>query len=142
MRTTTRRGASSILRSAISNQAILAFRSGARSAAFSACASATTATALDLLERGEAFDAVLSDIVMEGGVSGLDLAERIRERWPDLPVLLMTGYSEALTTGSSQGLTVLSKPFREADLMSALRAVRQGAAPAKGSPSNVIRLSR
>jgi CheY-like chemotaxis protein len=92
--------------------------------------------------RGDRFDAVLSDIVMEGGVSGLDLAEQIRERWPDLPLLLMTGYSEALTTGAARGLTVLSKPFREAALMSALRAVRHGAAPVKDSRSNVIRLSR
>jgi two-component system NtrC family sensor kinase len=98
------------------------------------------ATALALLERGEPFEIVLSDIVMEGGVSGLDLAERLRERWPDLPVLLMTGYSEALATGSSRGLTVLSKPFREAELASALHAARHS--PVKSSPSNVIRLTR
>jgi signal transduction histidine kinase/ActR/RegA family two-component response regulator len=100
------------------------------------------AAALTLLERGDQFDAVLSDIVMEGGASGLDLAERLRERWSDLPVLLMTGYSEALATGSSRGLTVLSKPFREAELVAALRAVRHSAGAVKGSLSNVIRLSR
>jgi CheY-like chemotaxis protein len=95
--------------------------------------------ALDLIDAGEPFDAVLSDIVMEGGLSGLDLAQRLRERWPALPVLLMTGYSEALATGSSSGWRVLSKPFREAELVAALRAVRAGAAQ---TSSNVIRLAR
>jgi signal transduction histidine kinase/ActR/RegA family two-component response regulator len=95
--------------------------------------------ALDLIERGEPFDAVLSDIVMEGGLSGLDLAETLGQRRPELPVALMTGYSEALATGSSRGLTVLSKPFREAEVVAALRAARR-AEP--GSPSNVVRLTR
>jgi signal transduction histidine kinase/ActR/RegA family two-component response regulator len=94
--------------------------------------------ALEVLDRGETFDVVLSDIVMEGGVSGLDLAARLRERRPDLPILLMTGYSEALATGSSRGLRVLSKPFREAELIAALRTARRGPHLA---PSNVVRLS-
>ena len=98
------------------------------------------AAALDLIERGEAFDIVLSDIVMEGGLSGLDLADRLRERRPNLPILLMTGYSEALATGSSRGLRVLSKPFREAELAAALKGVRRAAG--HPAPSNVIRLGR
>ena len=48
--------------------------------------------ALKMLENEEPFGALLSDIVMEGGLSGLDLAERVQERWPALPVVLMTGY--------------------------------------------------
>jgi two-component system NtrC family sensor kinase len=98
------------------------------------------AAALDLVAGGEAFDIVLSDIVMEGGLSGLDLADRLHQRRPDLPILLMTGYSEALATGSSRGLRVLSKPFREAELVAALRGVRRVAGQAP--PSNVIRLGR
>jgi signal transduction histidine kinase/ActR/RegA family two-component response regulator len=101
---------------------------------------ASPAAALSLLDRSEPFDLVLSDIVMEGGMSGLDLAERLRERRPDLPVVLMTGYSEALATGSSRGLRVLSKPFREAEVTAALRAARRG--PAQAPASNVIRLTR
>jgi signal transduction histidine kinase/ActR/RegA family two-component response regulator len=97
-----------------------------------------TAAALNMLEQ-EQFDAVLSDIVIEGGLSGLDLADRLRERWPDLPLVLMTGYSEALATGSSRGLRVLSKPFGEAELVGALKSARR--AP-QTSPSNVIRLAR
>jgi two-component system NtrC family sensor kinase len=93
--------------------------------------------ALDLLAKGEPFDAVLSDIVMEGGMSGLDLADRLRERRPHLPVVLMTGYSEALATGTSRDFPVLSKPFGEAEVIAALRAARRAAPP----PSNIIRLT-
>ncbi len=95
--------------------------------------------ALDIIESSAPFDAVLSDIVMEGGISGFELAERLRERRPDMPVLLMTGYSEALATGTSRGLPVLSKPFRQAEVVAALRAARR-AAPA--ASSNVVRLAR
>jgi signal transduction histidine kinase/ActR/RegA family two-component response regulator len=95
--------------------------------------------ALDLIEKDEPFDAVLSDIVMEGGLSGLDLAERLREGRPDLPVVLMTGYSEALATGASSGWRVLSKPFREAEMVAALREARRAA---HAPPSNVVRLTR
>ena len=96
--------------------------------------------ALKMLENEEPFGALLSDIVMEGGLSGLDLAERVQERWPALPVVLMTGYSEALATGSARGLRILPKPFREAELLSALSAARLG--KTQPSPSNVIRLTR
>jgi len=80
--------------------------------------------ALDRIERGEAFDAVLSDIVLGGGPSGLDLAPLLRDRRPGLPVVLMTGYSEALAARIPDGLTVLAKPFGQSELAAALRAAR------------------
>ena len=95
-------------------------------------------TALEMLENAGPFEAVLSDIVMEGGLSGIDLADRVRERWPGLPVLLMTGYSEALANGAARDLRILPKPFREAELLAALSAARSGTA----QPANVIRLTR
>ena len=40
---------------------------------------------------GRAIDVVFSDIMMPGGVDGLELARRLRRRRPDLPVVLTTG---------------------------------------------------
>jgi signal transduction histidine kinase/ActR/RegA family two-component response regulator len=92
------------------------------------------ATALDIIDRGRHVHAVLSDIVMEGGMSGLDLAPLIRRRRPALPIVLMTGYSEALARGEQSGFTVLSKPFSQKDVAAALRsAMRRGADPAGGA---------
>ncbi|PWC56088.1 hypothetical protein TSO221_03010 [Azospirillum sp. TSO22-1] len=85
--------------------------------------------ALARIDAGEAFDAVLSDIVMEGGLSGLELAQRLRERRPALPIVLMTGYSEALAAGVPGGLPVLGKPFGQAEVLAALRSARAGAEP-------------
>jgi signal transduction histidine kinase len=88
-------------------------------AGYSVTAAASGTAALARLGAGERFDLVLSDIVMEG-LSGLDLAAQIRDREPNLPVVLMTGYSDALLMGSSQGLPVLYKPFRHEELEAVL----------------------
>lgn len=54
-------------------------------------------------------DLVLSDVVMPG-IGGLELARRIRETRPDLPILLATGYSEEIL-GSGCEFPVLPKPY-------------------------------
>lgn len=66
-----------------------------------------------------------TDLVMPGGMNGLVLAERIREQWPELPVLLTTGYMEELVAQGphSSPVTVLNKPYRRADLAERVRAV-------------------
>jgi CheY-like chemotaxis protein len=77
-------------------------------------------TAMDLLVS-ERFDFVLSDVVMPG-ITGVELARRIREDHPDVPVLLATGYSdEILRTGTE--FAVLAKPFGAADLSKAMAEV-------------------
>jgi signal transduction histidine kinase/ActR/RegA family two-component response regulator len=94
--------------------------------------------ALHLLDGDLAF--VLSDIALQGGMSGLDLAEAVADRHPGLPVVLMTGYSEALARGSPGAFTVLAKPFSEAQLAAAVHRARSGArheprAPQVGAPN-------
>ena len=50
--------------------------------------------ALGALANSRDIDAVLSDVMMPGGVSGLELAREIRRRHPALTILLTTGYVE------------------------------------------------
>ena len=57
------------------------------------------AQACRLLNTGEAFDLVITDYAMPG-MTGLELAHAIKASWPDLPVVLATGYAE-LPTGSA-----------------------------------------
>ncbi|TWB41037.1 hybrid sensor histidine kinase/response regulator [Nitrospirillum pindoramense] len=75
--------------------------------------------ALDLMDRGGAYDLVFSDIVMPGAVNGLNLAREIRRRHPDMPVILSTGYSEEPAV--QQGFPVLAKPYRIEDLTRAIK---------------------
>ena len=79
----------------------------------------TAAEALALLEEGGEFDVVFSDIVMPGQ-SGIDLARVVRQRWPDLPVVLTTGYSDALAMQHEESFPVLHKPYSLEALSAAL----------------------
>jgi PAS domain S-box-containing protein len=83
------------------------------------------------------FDLVISDIVMAGAVDGMALARTIRERAPRLPVLLVTGYSEAAENAGAE-FTLMRKPFQLADLS---RTAARMIAEAKQPPtSNIVRL--
>jgi len=74
--------------------------------------------ALDRLAAGEKPKLVFTDIVMPGGITGVELARKVRERFPELPILLTTGYSEQV--GSSGGFPVLQKPYELDALAGAL----------------------
>ena len=75
-------------------------------------------------------DAVLTDIVMPGGSDGLDLAMQLKRRFPDLPVILATGYTQELP--HAPGLRLLLKPYRledaEALLLEELSRARMASA--------------
>ena len=88
--------------------------------------SSSASAALEILNAGQKFDVILSDIVMEEGISGLDLARRVRATWPALPIVLMTGYSEALTGEDLAELPVVFKPFAQEDMLEALALIRSG----------------
>jgi len=57
------------------------------------------------------FDLVLSDMVMPGKLSGLDLVHHIADTWPELPAILMTGYSAAAASALNEGIRLIAKPF-------------------------------
>ncbi|MFR0717527.1 response regulator [Enterobacterales bacterium BD_CKDN230030183-1A_HGKHYDSX7] len=56
------------------------------------------------------FDAVFSDVLMPG-MGGLALARILREHQPTLPVILTSGYSDAIAEGAHQGFPFLAKPY-------------------------------
>jgi PAS domain S-box-containing protein len=71
----------------------------------------------------EAFDVVFTDVVMPGAINGLQLAKRIRETRPELPVILTSGYSDALANSEGQGFDLLQKPYSVEALS---RMIQQG----------------
>jgi signal transduction histidine kinase len=86
--------------------------------------------ALAELARGPAFDVVLSDIVMPGSTDGIQFAQALRHTDPELPVVLMTGYSAQLDSARELGFPVLPKPCTPQVLVEALaRAVQRGTTP-------------
>jgi PAS domain S-box-containing protein len=78
--------------------------------------------ALTVLEReANQFDVVFSDVVMPG-INGVELASEIRRRWPNLRVVLTSGYSHVLANGGALGFQLLNKPYTVEELSKALRA--------------------
>ena len=66
-----------------------------------------------------AFDLVLSDIIMAGPLNGIDLARKIRQHRPELPIVLMTGYAGGVGDATSEFM-ILRKPYRLTDLENAI----------------------
>jgi CheY-like chemotaxis protein len=73
-------------------------------------------SALLVLEEGAAFDLVFSDIMMPGPMNGIDLAETILQKFPALPVLLATGFSNAALAPGALRFPVLAKPYSVQEL--------------------------
>jgi PAS domain S-box-containing protein len=76
---------------------------------FEATVAHSAKEALERLAGGEKPKLIFSDIVMPGGISGIELALKVRRRFPELPILLTTGYSEQVA--GSHGFPVLQKPY-------------------------------
>lgn len=87
--------------------------------------------ALRALRNGERPDVLFSDIVMAGEMDGLTLARRVRAEWPDLPILLTTGYSQNAEKVAKE-FTILPKPYELPELNRALGSVL--AAPPEAEP--------
>jgi signal transduction histidine kinase/CheY-like chemotaxis protein len=79
-------------------------------------------SALSALEQDPTIALVLSDIVMPGRMNGLELARTLRQRRPELPVLLATGYSQYIGAAASDGFGLVEKPYRRALLAASIRA--------------------
>lgn len=81
--------------------------------------------ALALWERHRAaINLLFTDMVMPGGMSGLELAERLKRERPDLKVIVGSGYSELMARQSlpnHPGFTFLPKPYEPEPLLAGVR---------------------
>src|SRR5581483_9398596 len=82
---------------------------------------ASAAAALGALSNGRAVDLVFSDIMMPGGMSGLDLVQEIRRRRRHVPILLTSGNAHAAAhRAAAEKVDVLAKPYRLQELAAAI----------------------
>jgi signal transduction histidine kinase len=75
-------------------------------------------------ETGSQIDLIFTDIVMPGGLSGMDLAETLHQTTPSLRILMASGYSTELINAGGrprEGIVFLSKPYIPATLALAIR---------------------
>ncbi|MCA1472084.1 response regulator [Bradyrhizobium sp. IC3195] len=85
----------------------------------------SAAAALGALADGRPIDLIFSDIMMPGGMNGVELAREIRTRRSDIPILLTSGYAEAsVHEAESAGIEILPKPYHIDELAAALAAAK------------------
>jgi CheY-like chemotaxis protein len=90
---------------------------GLEDAGYEVIDTASGSEALNLLQAGIILDALLTDIRLPGA-NGWVVARAYRERFPDLPVLYVTGYAEQMQP--VPGGIILSKPYRMAQVIGVL----------------------
>jgi PAS domain S-box-containing protein len=99
------------------------------------------AAGLAMLAGNHGIDLVFSDIVMPGGMTGIEMIAAAREAWPDLKALFTTGFTSAATANNNRVTgadMVISKPYRVTELATKLRealAVEIGTAQASPAPA-------
>jgi PAS domain S-box-containing protein len=82
------------------------------------------AAALEILQR-KPVDLLFTDIVMPGGLDGVELARLARERWPALKVVLTSGFPQVRVNSNGDvlgDLQLLNKPYSKEELAAVLRA--------------------
>lgn len=87
------------------------------------------ADALAILHSSQHVDLLFTDVVMPGGLSGPDLAERAKALRPHLKVLFTSGFPDIRSGGCPQPGMLLSKPYRSQELARKLHEALQGLAP-------------
>lgn len=90
---------------------------------------ATGEEALARLESDGPFDLMFTDILLPGGMSGVDVALDARARYPNLQVIYTTGYASdrlRARVSSSGGQPILAKPYRSRELLDAIAQALQG----------------
>jgi PAS domain S-box-containing protein len=81
-------------------------------------------TALSILQTGESFDLLFTDVVMPNGLSGYQLADAARTLRPGLPVLFTTGFApEDGSETNVMDADALRKPYRRRELAERVRTV-------------------
>ena len=94
-----------------------------RGLGYSVVTAPDAAKALEVLESGEAIDLLFSDVVMPGGMSGIELARLARELRPDIHVLLTSGYVGAKATLAESEFPLIDKPYERMALAQRLRDI-------------------
>jgi len=94
----------------------------------------TAAAALKRLKGRKAFDLLFSDVVMPGGVNGVQLAHLALQERPELKVLLTSGYVGDEAASWANEFPMIDKPYLGPALAAKIRAVLDAEAPAAEQP--------
>ena len=90
---------------------------------YSVIEAADAETALRLLKERPEIRVLFSDIHLAGNMTGLDLAESVTARWPDVMLLITTGDATLNPDQAPPGAAWIDKPYEEQQLLERVRSL-------------------
>jgi CheY-like chemotaxis protein len=85
--------------------------------------------ALSLIEGGQKFDLLFTDVIMPGSMSGRELADKVSKVRPGIRVLYTSGYTDNAIVHQGRldpGVLLLTKPYRKSQLANMVRRALTG----------------
>ncbi len=82
--------------------------------------------AIERLKDGQPFDLLFTDVVLPGGMNGVQIAEQAKRIQLNIKVIFTTGYAENAVVHNGQldpDVTLVNKPYRRAELLGKVRAM-------------------
>lgn len=82
--------------------------------------------AIKHLQDGPPFDLLFTDVVLPGGMNGVEIVEEAKRLQPNIMVLYTSGYAENTVAHDGQldsGVTLVNKPYRRAELLKKVHAI-------------------
>jgi two-component system, response regulator PdtaR len=95
----------------------------AEAAGFQTILAANADEAVRELERSVPVDILLTDVSMPGSMDGIDLANMVRGRWPDIRIVIVSSHVDSMEGDGRTDVVYLHKPFTSAQLVAALHSV-------------------
>ena len=92
-------------------------------AGFEVIEAANAQVALKRLEIADDVQVLFTDINMPPGMNGLELAQQVHERWPQVGLVVASGYERPMSDQIADGGIFIPKPFRPEDIIGAVKKV-------------------
>lgn len=89
-------------------------------------AALTVQEAWDAIQKGTKFDILISDVLLSGAQNGPDFAKDLREDYPDLPIIFLSGYTADHETASNYQFdrsVWMTKPCKRSDIAAAIQGL-------------------
>lgn len=98
-------------------------------AGYVAVEASNAAEAVAILESRPDIRVVLTDIDMPGSMDGMKLAMCVRDRWPPIKLVVVSGHHTPGVRDMPEGAVFLSKPYSEAALIAVLKQLVDEVSP-------------
>lgn len=79
----------------------------------------------ELEKNAERFALLMTDIRMPGKMDGVELANTTHHKWPQLPILVMSGHETRESSGVGEDVTFLRKPWTIGQMIDSVEAALQ-----------------